>query len=240
MTASIKLDLVIDEDFLVADVLSTQNLSPPAINALQRKSLAFDIWLSKFLLNHSTHPISVFSSSQTVKTKELFEPLKKTAEYHRVLEETQAYREKVEQEWNTNLGNSLEFMKDITDLPLDKKYTVLITHPDSKNGIYLGERRIVWGCPPEFKNYNAVYLWHEILHDDENLGRDGDISHAIIELLDNSLRINLNGGNLELRGHDHLDDIRKKIFDNDWRGYLTSPKKDILKFKQEMEIKYQK
>jgi hypothetical protein len=63
-----------------------------------------------------------------------------------------------------------------------------------RDGRYLGSNEISWGGVNEWENYEIVYIWHEILHDDKLLGTESDVNHAIIELIsDNELRRRLNG-----------------------------------------------
>ena len=71
------------------------------------------------------------------------------------------------------------------------KFKVFLTHPRLTNGHYLGNYKICWGHPEEWKNYSVVYLIHETFH--EILKNNSRLMHAIIELAaDNQLRIKLN------------------------------------------------
>ena len=166
--------------------------------------------------------------------------LKGNAEYEEILEKTQACKSRVEQEWLSNLDTSLPFMQELTGLPLDGRYTVFIMHPSLGCGEYLSAGRIAMGWAADFANEDTSTLWHEVLHDSGILGVDSKIGHAIIELsADNALRVHLNGGNYEpLHGERRRHYHRNKIFNNDWQGYVSSPTKDIRKFKEKMQQKY--
>src|SRR3989344_6381629 len=205
MSASIKLDLVIDEDYLIAHTLSREvswgkdTGNAEDILAMQARALGLSerySYLAKLFPEEVIgNPFSQWASEEL---SDAVVALKRTAEYQKILVQTQEYKRRIEQEWDTNLGKSSGFMQEMAALPLDKEYEVFLTHPSLPNGRYLGHRKIAWGGSTDFDNYNTVYLWHEVLHDDENLGTDGDISHAIIELLtDNALRVHLNGSDGE-------------------------------------------
>src|SRR3989344_574209 len=244
MTAP-KLDFVIDQDYLVFHSLSRRIPSSSDLLFFLCRE-AYRISESTLeLLRKNYHPKIVLNiplKDRTTEERDFVEKLKATAVYQAFLQQTYDYQRTVKAEWNANLETSLQFMQEKTGLPLDSNYTVFLTHPSLSNGIYIGNRRIAWGGPPVFENYNTVYLWHEVLHDDEIIGTDSDIGHAIIEsVTDNGLRVHLNGGNHEpLVGHPHLDELRREIFDNDWQNYLASSPRDILAFKVEMEEKYKK
>lgn len=254
MSAPITLDFVIDEDYLIAHALSSpgdySHEHAGDIGSMRQKMDAISLRAYLFLAISLENVIDL-SLDQLVHFAEETRAvlaLKETAEYKTVLAQTQEYKERVEQEWDANLERSFGFMQEITGLALDNSYTVFLTHPSLYNGRYLGNRRIAWGHPQSFENYDTIFLWHEILHDDDNLGTSNDISHAIIELLaDNSLRVHLNGTDFHpLLGHHNLESIRKRIFDHDWRDYVTGSSKhtligqtkDILSFKAAMERKY--
>ena len=241
MTAPIKMDFVIDEDYLITHALTHFTPSEKAqedIRALRNKAGKISPNGYDYLQRQLLYPGIYTLEDQ--EAQDLIVALKKLVEFQAILDQTKANQGRIEQEWNANLERSFEFMQEMTNLPLDNSYTVFVTHPSLPNGRYLGSKQIAWGSHPSIENHNAVYLWHEILHDDENLGTDGRVGHALIELLsDNALRVHLNGENLEkLIGHSFLNRIRGKIYADDWQQYITSSEKDILKFKTEMEEKY--
>ena len=248
MTASIKLDFVIDKDYLIAHTFSREasqrgfssGENAEDIFALQARALSLSERYSHLVKISPEevigNPFNLWASEEL---SDAVVALKRTAEYQNILAQTQKYKRRIELEWDANLERSSRFMRDLTGLPLDKTYTVFVTHPSLHNGMYLGNRRIAWGGSPDFENYDTVYLWHEVLHDAEHVGTDGSVGHAIIELVtDNGLRVNLNGSDGErLIGHSNLDRIRRELHNYDWPGYLASDR-NIRAFKAEMEKKY--
>ncbi len=241
MTAPIKLNFVIDEDHLITHTLThilPSEKTQEDIRALRNKAGKISPNGYNYLQKQFIYPGIYTWEDQ--EAQDLIATLKESVEFQVILDQTKTYQEKIEQEWDANLEKSFRFMQEMTALPLDNSYTVFVTHPSLPNGRYLGSKQIAWGGPPKFENHNTVYLWHEVLHDHENLGTDDNTGHAIIELLaDNNLRVHLNGENLEkLMGHASLNRIRSAIYADDWQQYIASSEKDILKFKTEMKEKY--
>ncbi len=245
MSAPIKMDFVIDEDHLLMHTLTHigYQVVQKDIDVLRYKASmistnGYDFLLKKVLFSGAYS----WEDPDAQTALDLREALKETAEFQCIVDQTKTGQDKIEQEWNANLEKSFEFMQQITGLPLDHTYTVFVTHPSLSNGRYYGNRQISWGGPLEFENDNTVYLWHEVLHDEEYLGINNNVNHAIIELLaDNALRAHLNGESLEkLTGHSSLHEVRAAIYADDWQQYIKNPEKNILKFKSEMRKKYKK
>jgi len=173
----------------------------------------------------------------------VFDLIKNSKEFKRIVSETKEYKQFVTNQWNTNKNIALETLEELVGSTLPKKtVTVLITHPKLHNGVhFLGKNIIGWGHEEDWKNYSTVYLAHEIMHSimieklGLSTGRNG-ISHSIIELMtDNELRIRLNNSgkyfkenNKEI-GHPDLRSIEKKILPA-WKKYLKKKDKKIEKF----------
>ncbi|MCB0333673.1 MAG: hypothetical protein KDD55_09260 [Bdellovibrionales bacterium] len=151
--------------------------------------------------------------------------------FQQALRETLELRAEVELEWKSKARESTEIVRALTGFDIGHDiYRVFITHPSLRNGCYFGDQQIGWGGVNEWPNYRVVYLWHEILHDEQWLGTS-DLNHALIELLtDNELRVRLNGGSYPpWEGHRELDPLREKLLP-DWRAYLEQDNRDIRKF----------
>ncbi len=143
-----------------------------------------------------------------------------------LLESARSHMRKTREEWLATYDDALPFMRNLTRISFDDTYVVYVVSPEFGSGSYLGQRIIE--CPAmveddrfrrgELNLYTAVYLWHEVLHDNDYLGFE-DVAHAVIELVtDNALRIHLAGGAYEpLLGHNEesipaIKQIRQAIF----------------------------
>ncbi len=253
MTAPLTLDFVLNENYLVGRILDPEwkghddTIDYLREQAIEMSPTATKQLLEAYRIRFSTAHLSPFDASQqivllTEKTRSLLAELKGTPEHKEILEQTHAYKTRVEQEWLDNLDASLPFMQELTGLPLDGRYAVLVAHPSINFGEYLGARIITMGWSAEFANEDTVTLWHEILHDDDILvgGKNDEVGHSLIEIsADNALRVHLNGEDYQpLHGEICRRGLRNKIFKNDWSGYLNSENKNIRKFKEEMQQKY--
>jgi len=222
----------VHEDYLLAHTALSgpDRFSSPEyqedIIALQRRAReAFPEGISYLPENALDMPLSLgFPSAQA----EAIRMLENTEEYRRVLGQTQEYQREVEAQWNSQLGRTLSIMRSLTGMAFDDHFTVYVTHPSLKNGLYLGQKRIAWGHHEDFPNYSTVYLWHETLHD--KLPKD-ERGHAVIELATNEeLRVRLNGGEYPpFVGHPHLTPLKEKLLPS-WKAYLASPNRNILEF----------
>jgi len=157
---------------------------------------------------------------------------KEIPEYKRLIEETEAYINFLEDQWGKNENEVLKIVSELTGLSIpDISINVFVTHPKLRNGFSLDKNNLAWGHPEDFKNYSTVYLCHELMHILTDLD-DSDITHAIIELLiDNELRIRLNKGGkyFEQKGHSKLVELEKKILPY-WQEYLKKSNKNINDF----------
>lgn len=156
--------------------------------------------------------------------------VKKRSEYHRLLEETEGYRKFLEIEWEARGEKALSILQKLSKLEFpDQVISVFATHPKQYNGCYLGNFCIGWGHPEEWKSYSVVYICHEIMHALTE-GREDDILHTIIELMvDNELRIQLNGQGSydDVPGHKNLHDLRVILLSH-WKEYLANPHGDLF------------
>jgi len=180
-----------------------------------------------------------------IKNNKIIPPLKKigdkllkiykeifvSAEFKKIIKETDDFLIKVERQWGENELAVLGYFKQILGLKIPSKITVVILHPRLCVGKAVpNKNKILWGHPEEWKNYSTVYLAHELLHIlTENKYKNYDLIHAIIELAaDNELRIRLNKygryfkENNHSVGHKNLRKLEKKILPF-WKSYLKKP-----------------
>ncbi len=232
-----KLNFEIKDEYLVAHTIlsgtdrfsSTQHQE--SISALQKKAQEAISEGSIPQLN-GLYPEMAFDTSLPIELQELAQRLKSKDEYRGVIIQPWQYQRWIERKWLSKHDRTLEIMQDITGLDLDDEFVVYLTHPSLRNGKYLGQKGIAWGHNEDWPNYSIVYLWHEMLH--AKLPYD-EIAHGIIELAtDEELRVRLNGGQYPpFVGHSNLVAIKKRMLP-DWRGYLTSQPRNILKFYRRM------
>jgi hypothetical protein len=153
-----------------------------------------------------------------------------TSFFGKILSQTYEYGKAIRNQWQKNYPTTLEIMKEVTGLPLNKTFTVFITHPSLKNRLTLqNDNAILWGNHEEWDNFSTVYLWHEVMN--TYLPQD-DVSRAVLELLcENHLRVQLNGGDYPplIDGTPDLKETKEKIL-ADWKAFLHTENKDILNF----------
>ncbi len=153
-----------------------------------------------------------------------------TSFFGKILTQTYEYGKACRDQWQKNYPKTFDIIKELTGLPLNKTFTVYITHPSLKNRLTLqNDNAILWGNYEEWDNYSTVYLWHEVMN--TYLPQD-DVGRAVLELLcENHLRVQLNGGDYPpfINGTPDLKETKEKILD-DWKAFLNSENKDILKF----------
>jgi len=171
------------------------------------------------------------------KTIKILNQIKRSKEYQRLLKETEDYKKFVEKQWKRNEKKVFSILEELLGRKLpSKKIYVYITHPKLKNGKVIDKNIIVWGHSEDFPNYATVYLCHEIMHLLTDLDRS-KITHAVIELMiDNELRIRLNGKGryFQFPGHKDLVKLERKILPH-WKKYLKTPKKDFFKFLEDLK-----
>ncbi|MDP4012926.1 MAG: hypothetical protein Q8R00_04965 [Candidatus Nanoarchaeia archaeon] len=193
----------------------------------------------EYLINHTLFSLhkKKFSSNKYKKDLLEFQKIaksyeskntKKSLKFNKIIFQTKKYLNFCKKQWKKNYAKSYSIIKEITGLNLNKSFTIYITHPSLKNGMYLGSNTIGWGHNEDWKNYTTVYLWHEILH--AYMPKD-KIAHAIIELTtDEELRIKLNGGRyFSIDCHPELKNIKKKLMP-EWKEYLKQKSKNIKSF----------
>lgn len=227
----------ISDEYLIAhtvsakksDLISADNLED--IKALKRKAIEKNKDAYKALAGIKSYESCTSEEKQAV--DKLVQYLLDTPEYQRVREQTQANLNQVKSEWQENLATTTEVMIQMTGIDFSRdKYQVFLTHPSIKQGQYRGDNQIAWGGQDYWDNYSTIYIWHEILHSDDKLGRDSNIKHAIIELIaDNELRKRLNNVDYPpFEGHSSeeysLDGIRAALM-SDWLEFLANPDEGI-------------
>jgi len=162
----------------------------------------------------------------SVRTLETFQP---------VLAQTLAYRDFCGMQWRETYAVAKQYITETVGFELETgDFGIYITHPSLTNGYSMGDRRIGWGCSGSFGYYDAVYIWHEILH--SYLPKD-PISHCLIQLIsDNGLRVVLNeeGQMIPLIGHPHLSPLMEKIYSR-WEAYLQRSDRNIFKLLEELQ-----
>ncbi|MBD3366438.1 hypothetical protein GF360_03835 [candidate division WWE3 bacterium] len=170
-------------------------------------------------------------------TEALFDKVRKSKEYEKLLEKTEKYKAWLEKEWEDKKDIVLKELEDIlrVDLPVET-FKVAVLAPELGNGINIGDK-ILWGHTEDWENYSLVYLVHEALH---SLFGKSELEHALIELIaDNELRIRLNGGDVyhsvagDLEGHASLLEIKKELLDS-WNVYLESQNQNIYEYLREI------
>ena len=197
---------------------------------LQNRAWEMDSGLYRYIQHGFSILDYLDSSTMSEKTKQLNEYLNfvtNTVEMQKVLDEVEKALNLVRNEWNQNLEQSNIAIADILGFELEGNWNVYIQHSAIKTGANLSGD-ILWAHRTDWKNYNTIYLWHEILH--STFGHSNE-EHAIIELIaDNELRARLNKITYPpFEGHDFLGDFREHLLP-DWQKYLKSTPRDIKKF----------
>lgn len=247
--AQIALDIKINDHFLIARCLSAMQpqqflagqIDQKILN-LQEKAWKISQTGYNFLVG-GFGPYSILDASPIAAGQEsqlLLDKLITTPEYLAVREETEERRCEVENQWDKLYQQSLSCMQDITGLSFDgESYEVFIGHPTLGEGAYLGNNRIVWGGRDCWQNYSTVYLWHEICHNDNKLGTEDQVSHAIIELAtDHELRFRLDGTSYPpMTSRKELSLIKETLLP-DWQAFLASTPRNIKNFAKKMRQLY--
>lgn len=226
-----KIAFRIDENYLIAHTLSSISSDRFSSNKNKKDIINFQNFAWKKSQEVYSFIIGNWIPETDKKINKLpkyLTQLKKSSAFKRILLQTKKYLEFCKNQWNKNYIKSYKNIKEITGLKFNDNFTVYITHPSLKNGIYLGNSKIAWGHNEDWKNYTTIYLWHEILH--SYMPKD-EIAHSLIELVaDEELRIKLNKGRYFSIGcHPELKSIKKKLM-HLWKKYLKQKDKNIKKF----------
>lgn len=249
-----KLNFKVNEQYLLFHSLSSRqpNLFSGWVNiknkAWKKSPLAYSFFMGRpefAFLEGDKESVEDIIKSFPEKAISVFNLVKDSKEFKRIVLETKKYKQFVANQWDANKNIVFKTLEELIGFALPKKtITVLITHPKLHNGISLSNRNIIgWGHKEDWKNYSVVYLAHEIMHSvmTEKLGQLGrnEISHAIIELItDNELRIRLSNKGIYFKenkmevGHPDLRSIEKKILPA-WKKYLKKKDKKIEEFYKE-------
>lgn len=186
-----------------------------------------------------THVVSGKLVSLLQRSTHYLELLKKSDQYQKLYQQTEAYLSFCKAQWEKNYRVTHDFLQSITDFDFNRTIDVYITHPGLLNGVYLPRISVIeWSNRWEnqkderFLNYTTVYLWHEVLH---SYFEHMEIAHVLIELItDNEMRVRLNGGIYPpFEGHNELEELRQNILPQ-WQAYLKSGRRDIIAFLKEI------
>ena len=186
------------------------------------------------------------------KAMEVFNQLRETKEFRRLIAETKEYQQFIENQWERNKKDALKILEELSELELPgKTITVFVTHPNLKNGFAMPQYNTIgWGHSEDWENYSTIYLCHEIMH---LLTKNTNIMHALIQLMtDNELRIRLNkkGRYFTYKKivqkekmppyFKELWQLEKKIYPY-WEEYLKDKKgRNIIDLEKEIERKIKK
>ncbi|MEK7634704.1 MAG: hypothetical protein AAB396_02380 [Patescibacteria group bacterium] len=211
-------------------------ISPEWVH-LHNKVWKIDKDVYNFLIGHPEAIISNRSLKQlSTKADKIIVNILHTKEFKKTHQETECYKKWISKQWSRNKININSILKRILKIDIPKiKFKVFLTHPRLTNGHYLGNYKICWGHPEEWRNYSVVYLIHETFH--EILKNNSRLMHAIIELAaDNQLRIKLNkkGKYFDIKGHKELKKIEKILYPY-WIKYLKDKEKNIFEFFEEIK-----
>jgi len=238
LSATVNLEFVVDEYYLAGHALSNDDKSEFSSPQNQEGILAFQYRVKcENEIGHRLLPNSHKMLPELYRHEQIIgfiDWAKALPEFGHILEQTLEYREKCIGEWNATYPVASVYVEELTGLKLDKSMKVYLTHPSLRNGQYIGNNTIEWGCHGPFKCYGTVYLWHEILH---SFLPYTDVAHCVIQMIaDNGLRILFNPDQAmcPLVGHQFLDPMMNEIFPH-WESYLLRDKKDIFAFIQELE-----
>ena len=234
-----KLEFIINENYLIVDTLSNMDPSRFSSNKCKKAIVAFQnlAWKESkkcyHLLIGRLSPHELVNNSIRSIVRELpkfFIELKKSNQYKKILFQTRKYLTFCKNQWNKNNENTNKIIQELTGFKLNKTFTIYITHPSLKNGRYWGNNKISWGHNEDWPNYITIYLWHEILH---SYFQNTDLDHALIRFItDEELRIRLNRGKYPpFIGHENLFPLMNKILPF-WKEYLKLKKKDIIEFRE--------
>ncbi len=170
------------------------------------------------------------------KVEIIFNQLRKSKEFQRLVTETEKYKLFIEEQWQENKENVLKLIEELSGLKSpDKTIRVYLTHPKLKNGRAVDNQTIAWGHSEDWKNYSTVYLAHELMHIVTfKKTKNFKVMHALIELMtDNELRIRLNKKGRYFKegkfnvGHPYLRNLEKRILPY-WKEYLKNKKEKNL------------
>ncbi len=173
------------------------------------------------------------------KAEKNLKKIRRTKQYKRLVRETEKYLLLVKKQWLKNEKTATHIVENLAGIKLPtEEIRVFLTHPKLKNGMAVDNKTIVWGHPEDYNNYATVYLYHEIMHILTHHD-PSEIMHATIELMiDNELRIRLNGKGkyFEYPGHAHLQRLEQKILPA-WKQYLRQKGKNFFGFVKKMKRK---
>lgn len=240
--ANPKLNFKIDEDFLIAEILSRADFIEEigkdypwykTLNdfCIKAKDLATAEEYAKiciFKIGYC-HPEEI----KDYNLDEYFSILKELLEYKVIYNDTLKYKRYCENQWEKNFDESYEIVKEITGIEFEKEFNIYLLHPKIFHGRYLGNNEIIWGAEP-YKNITTAALWHEMMH---SYLKTNPLTHAIIQLIDNEIEMRLNYDMfIEQFGHEYLDGLMQYLY-VDWVEYLNSDNKDIFEFYEKMKEK---
>lgn len=207
---------------------------PADLIALQNIAWELDQRAYQFLMNgpDGDHVMERKILDIAQRGEDLIERIQKEPTFQKILQETEASKTLVSDEWHADFEQSSSIMFNLTGIEIEDEFEILLTHPHQRNGGNAG-RQILWAYRNTWAHYNTVYLWHEILH---SYVPGHDVAHAAIELVtDNELRVRLGEGHYPpYEGHPELNELRDQMLD-DWWQYLRAEQRDLRQFITEHE-----
>lgn len=207
----------------------------------------------------SSYPELLFTKDSLAEFKKSFSEAKKlikyafaSKEFNKIISQTNKYLKWIKNEWLKSGKIAIKKLSEITKLSFNnQEIFVYVVHPDLHNGLSFPEKNMIfWGQNEQWKNYNIVYLCHEIMHivTFEKF-KNEKLMHALIELaVDEELRQRLDSKNTsrekkrkifpvikempsEIANKQYL---KQEILDS-WLYFLkTNNKKNILDLEKEL------
>lgn len=236
LQAKIYIDFKIDENYLIAHTLEKKAFSSErereSIQAFRKE--VEEKHLIGYQFFEGCHGIASPQISNHPFLCDFMDFAKSLETFQPIFLQTQAYKLRCEILWENTYDRVSQYVREITGLDFDENFEVFFTHPSLRNGWYIGNHQIAWGCSGEFEYYDVVYLWHEILHSYFPLD---DISHCLIQLIaDNGIRLLLNEKEqlFPLIGHKDSLPLMEVIYPK-WEEYLKQPDRNIFQFFNELK-----
>lgn len=168
------------------------------------------------------------------------EELAKSQLYKELKLDTQKALVNCKEDWDKNYEFTAKYIQNM-GINVDGTFRIWLVHPDLADGSNIKNRNIIWSYRNSFPNYNAIYIWHEILHSyfSENFKIKKTIEESIIQLItDNEMKKVLNGKDYPpFTGHDDTVNMMEAIYP-DWKEFLLQDKKDIKQFVEIISKKF--
>lgn len=244
----IKLDFIIENEYLITHTLASMtggriSSSENQTDIVDFQNTAWETDKDVYDFLAGRYPAELIASQPgglsnfLKKVPEFISKIETTPQFKKIRQQTEEYAKKCQESWEENYETSKQTLEDLSGLKLNKELEILVTHPNLKNGGYMGNNRIAWGHNEDFPNYSTVYLWHEVLH---SYFDASDVSHSVIQYLtDNELRVKLNPEDKypPFVGHQELVPLMEKM-SSDWTNYKNGDNRNINNFVEQMKTKF--